>query len=217
MSKIIDILWNFLKKISLRIWLEIIIGAVLLIGLCCYYNSYKTTKNELEITENNNKAYQARLESASNEIIQFKFTVEQLKYFNDSISVKLVNTMKELKISEKNLREANYMLSHFSRTDTVYCTDTIFKEPDFVLDTTVGDEWMNTKLYLEYPNKIGVKSKAKSEKEVFIYTKKETVDPPKKFFLCRWFQKKHTVTEVKIKENNPNIESEQNVFIKTDD
>ena len=217
MDVIIDIIWHFLKKISLRTWIEIAVGAALLIGLCCYYNSYKSTKHKLEITENNNKAYQARLEGNSNEIVQFRFTVDQLKHFNDSISNKLTNTMHELEISEKNLKEANYMLSNFSMTDTVYCTDTIFKEPDFVLDTTIGDEWMSTTLYLEYPNKIGVKSKAKSEKEVFVYSKKVTVDPPKKFFLCRWFQKKHTITEVKIKENNPNIESEQNVFIKTDD
>lgn len=216
MSVIIEIILNFLKKVSLRTWIEIIVGLGLLIGLCCYYNSYKNTKKELVKTENNNKAYQARLEGASNQIIQFQFTVDQLKYFNDSISVKLTNTMKELNISEKNLKEANYMLSNFSKTDTIYCTDTIFKETDFVLDTVIGDKWINTNLFLKYPNEIRTNTRAMSEKEVFVYSKKETVDPPKKFFLCRWFQKKHTVTEVRIKENNPYIESEQNVFIKTD-
>jgi hypothetical protein len=54
---------------------------------------------------------------------------------------------------------------------------------------------------------------AESEKAVVVSTKRETVDPPKKFFLCRWFQKKHTVVKVVVKENNPHVIDQENVFI----
>lgn len=45
------------------------------------------------------------------------------------------------------------------------------------------------------------------------YSKKETIDPPKKFFLCRWFQKKQTILEVKIVEKSPYIEQKESRFI----
>ena len=43
--------------------------------------------------------------------------------------------------------------------------------------------------------------------------KKETINPPKKFFLFRWFQRKHTILEVNMVEKNPYIENKNNRFI----
>lgn len=174
-------------------------------------------KNRIEVAETNNQAYQMRIEGQSQKIIQFELSTEYLRHCNDSISLKLVETMDKLKISEKKLKEANYLLSQYSKTDTVVIHDTIFCEPDFWLDTIIGDRWVSTRLEMFYPSTIIVTPSVVSEKKVLIYSSRETVNEPSKCFLIRWFQKKHTVTKVEIDESNPYIISEENVFIKTGD
>ena len=144
-------------------------------------------------------------------------STEYLRHCNDSISIKLVETIDKLKISEKKLKEANYLLSQFSKTDTVAIHDTIFCEPDFWLDTIIGDRWVSTRLEMFYPSTIIVTPSVVSEKKVLIYSSRETVNEPSKCFLIRLFQKKHTVTRVEVDESNPYIISEENVFIKTGD
>ena len=42
--------------------------------------------------------------------------------------------------------------------------------------------------------------------------KKETINPPKKCAIGRWFQKKHKVVEVNVVEKNPYIENKQQRF-----
>jgi hypothetical protein len=65
---------------------------------------------------------------------------------------------------------------------------------------------------MAYPNTVALESKVTSEKSVVLYTSRETIEPPKKFFLCRWFQKKHTVVKAVVKENNPYVTNQENVF-----
>ena len=52
-----------------------------------------------------------------------------------------------------------------------------------------------------------------SEKYIITNKRKETINPPKKFFLFRWFQRKHWVMEVYIKEKNPYIKEINNKFV----
>ena len=127
--------------------------------------------------------------------------------------VKLNEARKELKVKDNQLKQLMWLETEFQKKDTVYLTDTIFKEPDFTLDTIMGDEWVQTNLHLEYPGTIATESTVKSEKTVVVSSQRETVDPPKKFFLCRWFQKKHTVIKVVTKENNPHVIDQENVYI----
>lgn len=204
---------ELLKKVSLRTWIEIIIGLILVISLLVFVKKYNKASDSLAISQNNNTAYQAELEGAKDNIIQFQFSMEQLNYFSDSITNKLRQSIKDNNIKDKKIQELQYLLSHYQRTDTIKIFDTIFKEPDFVMDTTIGDEWMSTNLHLAYPNTICIDSKAKSEKILIFHSEKKTVDPPKKFFLCRWFQKKVTVVEVTVQENNKYIVSDTNRFI----
>ena len=213
-----NIIWNFIKsivsKLSLRTWVEIIVGAILVLLLLFYIPKYFKEKKNYEIALVNNKAYQCQLEGNQKEIYQIRMDIATLKHNNDSISNKLYQAIKDLDIAEKKVQELAYLHTEIVKLDTVHLTDTIFCEPEFAFDTVIGDEWVNTKLHLEYPAEIGVGVKVKSEKVVVIHTEKEYVDPPKKFFLCRWFQKKVLVTRVTVDEKNPYIQSENNVFVK---
>ena len=211
-------IWKFIKgllgKISLRGWIEILIGGLLLAMVLFYVPRYFQAKKDLGVSQNNNAAYQAQLETVNGEVLEFQFTMAQLRYFNDSISKKLVEAIDKNKIKDSKIRQLEYMLAHFERTDTIRLTDTIFCEPEFIFDTVIGDEWMSADLHLEYPSTIGLNTSCVSEKRVIIHTEKVYADPPKKFFICRWFQKKVIRTKVEVIEENPYIKSSKSVFIK---
>lgn len=187
---------------------------VSLLGIGIYiWNERQDLKKEVCTLRNNQKAFIAENLSLKNESRAFKFTIEQLNYYNDSILQKMNNVRKELKIKDKNIKQLQYLLSVSTKKDTVLFTDTIFRDKSLALDTIIGDKWYNIRLGLKYPNLIYTEPTFTSEKYIIVNKKKETVNPPKKFFLFRWFQKKHWVMEVHIKEKNPYIKEIDNKFV----
>lgn len=187
---------------------------VSLLGIGIYiWNERQDLKKEVCTLRNNQKAFIAENSSLKDESRTFKFTIEQLNYYNDSILQKMNNVRKELKIKDKNIKQLQYLLSVSTKKDTVLFTDTIFRDKSLALDTIIGDKWYNIRLGLKYPNLIYTEPTFTSEKYIIVNKKKETVNPPKKFFLFRWFQRKHWVMEVHIKEKNPYIKETNNKFV----
>ena len=194
------------------------IGIVILVSLLAVstytlYNRNQDLKEKISISMSNQKAFITENSSLKDENRVFKFTVEQLNYYNDSILQKMNEVRKELKIKDKNIKQLHYLLSVSTKKDTVLFTDTIFRDKSLVLDTIIGDKWYNIRLGLKYPNLIYTEPTFTSEKYIIVNKKKETVNPPKKFFLFRWFQRKHWVMEVHIKEKNPYIKEVNNKFV----
>ena len=196
------------------------IGVVILVGLFAVsifniilYNRNQNLKEEISILMSNQKIFIAENSSLKNENRVFKFTIEQLNYYNDSILEKMNNVRKELKIKDKNLKQMQYLLSEATKKDTIVFRHTLFREPSLHIDTLIGDKWYNIRLGLKYPNLITTSPTFISEKYIIVNKKKETVNPPKKFFLFRWFQKKHWVMEVNIKEKSPYIREVDNKFV----
>ena len=187
---------------------------VSLLGIGMYiWNERQDLKKEVCTLRNNQKAFIAENSSLKNESRAFKFTIEQLNYYNDSILQKMNDVRKELKIKDKNIKQLQYLLSVSTKKDTVLFTDTIFRDKSLALDTVIGDKWYNIRLGLKYPNLIYTEPTFTSEKYIIVNKKKETVNPPKKFFLFRWFQRKHWIMEVHIKEKNPYIKEIDNKFV----
>ena len=198
----------------MRLNLFKVLFIVSLLGIGIYiWNERQDLKKEVCTLRNNQKAFIAENSSLKNESRAFKFTIEQLNYYNDSILQKMNNVRKELKIKDKNIKQLQYLLSVSTKKDTVLFTDTIFRDKSLALDTVIGDKWYNIRLGLKYPNLIYTEPTFTSEKYIIVNKKKETVNPPKKFFLFRWFQKKHWVMEVHIKEKNPYIKEIDNKFV----
>ena len=187
---------------------------VSLLGIGIYiWNERQDLKKEVCTLRNNQKAFIAENSSLKDESRAFKFTIEQLNYYNDSILQKMNDVRKELKIKDKNLKQLQYLLSVSTKKDTVLFTDTVFRDKSLALDTIIGDKWYNIRLGLKYPNLIYTEPTFTSEKYIIVNKKKETVNPPKKFFLFRWFQRKHWIMEVHIKEKNPYIKEIDNKFV----
>ena len=199
-------------KKYIRIGIVILVSLLAISTYTLYTNNQKL-KEEISISMSNQKAFIAENSSLKEENRVFKFTVEQLNYYNDSILQKMNEVRKELKIKDKDLKQMQYLLSEATKKDTIVFRDTLFKEPTLDIDTLVGDKWYNIRLGLKYPNLITTNPTFISEKYIIVNKKKETINPPKKFFLFRWFQRKHWVMEVHIKEKNPYIKETNNKFV----
>ena len=192
----------------------LIISIIILVSIISFLGyTNKKLSNQYAIAYENIKAYDAELSGLRDDTKVYKLTIEQLNYFNDSITKKIKEAQKELNIKDSKLKQAQYELSFASRKDTILLKDTIFSSTFTSLDTIMGDKWFSNRIQLSYPNLISSSVSFKSEKFCFVQIRKETIKPPKKFFLARWFQKKHYVSIVTIKENNPYIEIKNSRFI----
>lgn len=195
----------------------IIVGAMALIGLSVTVGilQHRNTelKESLSISIANEKALMYESDSLNRSNRGLQLTVEQLEYFSDSITEKLRDVQKELKIKDKNLKQMQYLLSEAQKKDTVVFRYTLFRDGLISVDTLLGDRWYQLKLGLRYPSTIITEPKFISEKYVIVDFRKETINPPKKCFLARWFQKKHKVVEVNVIEKNPYIKNKQQRFI----
>ena len=194
------------------------IGIVFLVSLLAIstytlYTNNQKLKEEISISMSNQKAFIAENSSLKEENRVFKFTIEQLNHYNDSILQTMNEVRKELKIKDKNLKQMQYLLSEAQKKDTIAFRDTLFREPTLKIDTLLGDRWYQMKLGLRYPSTIITEPKFVSEKYVIVDYKKETINPPKECAIARWFQKKHKVVEVEVVEKNPYIENKQQRFI----
>ena len=195
---------------------RIIIAVVILIlGVTVWvqHNEIEFITSELDISQSNVKAFANENAGLLKENIAFKFTIDQINYFNDSLIVEMNKIRKKMAIKDRDLEQMQYLLSEAKKTDTVFVKDTIFKDPEFKLDTLIGDTWFNIRLGLEYPNLIAATPSLKSEKYIITSSTKETVNPPKKCVIARWFQKKHRVVRVEVIEKNPYIENKQQRFV----
>lgn len=197
-------------------YIKVIIAALIVslsIGSYILYTKNQSLKEELSISVSNEKAFIAENSLLKDENRVFKFTVEQLNYYNDSILEKMNEVRKELRIKDKDLKQMQYLLSEAQKKDTIVFRDTIFRDSLVRVDTLLGDKWYQLKLGLRYPSTIITEPKFVSEKYIIVDYRKETIDPPKKCFIARWFQKKHKVVEVEVVEKNPYIENKQQRFI----
>ena len=187
--------------------------SLLAISTYTLYTNNKKLKEEISISISNQKAFIVENSSLKEENRVFKFTIEQLNHYNDSILQKMNEVRKKLKIKDKDLKQMQYLLSEAQKKDTIVFRDTLFREPTLKIDTLLGDRWYQMKLGLKYPSTIITKPKFTSEKYVIMNYKRETIDPSRKCFIARWFQKKHKIVEVEVVEKNPYIENKQQRFI----
>lgn len=191
----------------------ILIIIVLLAVIGAMWQQVEYANGRWERAEANVKAYSMSLSKEGEKNIALQLTVDQLGYFKDSVLQELDNTRKELKVKDKNLKALQSISSSFSRTDTIILKDTLFKEVSLDVDTVLGDKWYNVRLGLKYPSTIAVKPYFKSEKHIIVSSKKETVNPPKKFWLFRFFQRKHLVLHIDVVEKNPYVDNESSRYV----
>lgn len=188
------------------------ITSAVIIGILLNQRS-KTEKKWKDAVENT-KAYSELYSNSENKNRAFKLTIDQLKNSNDSIVKELNEARKELKVKNSKLKSLQYVSSSFSKVDTITLKgDTIFKDSHIDIDTLLSDEWYSVKVGLKYPSTVTVEPTFKCIKYIVVSAKKETVNPPKRFFLFRWFQKKQIRLNVDVVEKNPYVQNQDNRFV----
>ena len=188
----------------------VILGSVVGIQSCRIDN----LQEELSYSKANEKALFAEKDSLKLNNRTLCLTVDQLNYINDSIIRKMNDVRSELKIKDKEIQELQYQLSEASKTDTLYLKDTIFRDKDFSLDTVKRNSWYSLRLQMKYPSEVIVTPSFKSERYVAMALRKEAVNPPKKCWIGRLFQRKHRIMEVIVEEKNPYIDIKEQRYIK---
>ena len=201
---------------NIKFWtIGILIVTLVGLGIAIKLQSDKIRElnTELLVSTNNNKAYEAERDSLKDNAIQFQFTVDQLNHSKDSLVSRLNELRKELKIKDKEINELQYFASTTQKIDTVFARDTIFKV-GASLDTLIKDDWSKLAIHAEYPNVISADYSFKNSTVVVMHDSRVTVDPPKKCWLARLFQKKQTIVEIDVVQENPYCTNEEQKFIK---
>lgn len=192
----------------------------LVLSVLSVINNYYLVKSKLSADKKwkeaveNAKAYNELLSNSENKNRAFKLTIDQLKNSNDFIFKQLNEARRELKVKDSKLKSLQYVSSSFSKVDTITLKgDTIFKNSHIDIDTLLSDEWYSVKVGLKYPSMVTVEPTFKSIKYIVVSAKKETINPPKRFFLFRWFQKKQIRLNVDVVEKNPYVQNQDNRFV----
>lgn len=190
----------------------VLIGVLVIIAGVSLYKC-RQLQLKYEVSISNVKALDDALALKNNSLRVLQLKVNQLDYFKDSILVKMDSLRKELGVKDKNLKALQYIASTSSKTDTIVLTDTVFRNNKVNVDTLIGDAWYNIRIKLKYPNMIAVTPRFISSKYVVIHGKRETINPPKKWWLLRLFQKKHTVVTVDVVEESPYVKDSIRRFV----
>lgn len=201
-------------KIKLCILLGTAIVVISLITTICIMASKLNSLNsDYANAMNNLTAYQLENSKLSGANRVYKMTISELEYSQDTMFRAMDSIRKVLKIKDKNLNQIQYIKYEVRVTDTLELVDTIFIKPSFYMDTTLSDKWHSTRIMMKYPSYIMVEPSLESDKYVVFSFKKETVKPPRKFFLFRWFQKKQKVVNVDVVETNPYVTNKAQRFM----
>lgn len=189
----------------------ILIAIVLLMGGALWFMGARLSSlnDEIDRKTQNIKA----LEDSNVEMV---YKMSELKASKDSLNKELMKTIEDLNIKPKKVTEVVYLEKEVFKTDTLKLNDTIFVE-GLNIDTTIIDEWSKVNIKMKYPDILSTTFSTTSDNTIVFYKKRETVNPPRKFFLFRWFQKKHTIIEAEVVEKNPYIETKKQRFITIDD
>ena len=95
-------------KRYIRIGIVILVSLLAISTYTLYTNNQKL-KEKISVSMSNQKAFIAENSSLKEENRAFKFTIEQLNYYNDSILQKMNDVRKELKIKDSNLKQMQYL------------------------------------------------------------------------------------------------------------
>ena len=182
------------------------IGILAVLGLTIFFMGQRIhdLNIALDNSVNNEKAYAAENSGLKESNRVFKLTIEQLDYYNDSLMLAMKKIANDNGIKDKKIKSLQYQLEHYSKRDTLILRDTVFKDPNFVLDTCIIDRWNKSCLHLQYPGTIALSNEYENEKFITLSSHREPIKP-RKWFLPRWFTKKQTVVEVLVVDENPYV------------
>lgn len=216
-------------KLTTKILLIIIGVLILLIGyFSINMNHYKyesfRQSNNIKYYQNKYIEYTTRSGLnvlSTNSLFQ---SIKELKQSKDSLDSILISRIKELKIKDRKIQSLQHYIfeteseldGYFDDSLTYRMTDTIKIELDTLKVAYLTSEWVdNIVTYNPSKNTVNVKTVSRDELIIIGHVKRETINPRKKFFLLRWFQKKQNVFYFDVVNSNPNCKIKYSKIINT--
>jgi len=216
-------------KLTTKILLIIIGVLILLIGyfsINMNHYKYESLRQSNNIKYYQNKYIEYISESglnvlSTNSLFQ---SIRELKQSKDSLDLILISRVKELKIKDKRIQSLQHYIfeteseldGYFDDSLTYRTTDTIKIELDTLKVAYLTSEWVdNVITYNPSKNTVNVKTISRDELIIIGHVKRETINPRKKFFLLRWFQKKQNVFYFDVVNSNPNCKIKYSKIINT--
>ena len=192
-----------------------VIALLTLVIVCTIVGMAIKIKNQserLKYANQNLVAYLAESDSLTNQCKLFRMDIATLTSLNDSIMNKMYAQAKQLKIKDKQIQGLQYRKEIIEKRDTIFVRDTIFKQPEFVLDTCLVDRWSKMCLHLEAPNTVGISASFNNELYTTIYERKVPIKPRKCKF-AEWFTRKRKEVVVEVHTDNPYVEVKTQRFV----
>lgn len=171
---------------------------------------------KIEQTTNNIKALERGVEQWRNKhgqevsrSLQFEYTLSEFKNSTDKLNLELKELLKKQDIKLNKLEQIIY--AHQSVDTIIYREIDIPTMPDTTLD--LSDKNITNIIKLS-PTRVSSQVALTNEVLLPMTARRETIGAPKKFFLFRWFQKKHIIVEGSWINTNPLITNKEQRFIK---
>lgn len=183
-------------------------------------------KNEKIITlSNNNKALKAGITvwkdkygKEHSKTIQYSSTTRELHQSNDSLDRLLVKVLKDNKIKDSKLNQAGIIISKLEASIKADSSNTFttVDTNDSVCQTLTKDSLTKFDVCFNPVKRklISVKPVIVNEQDILFLDEKVTINPRRKFFLFRLFQKKQIICSIEVINSNTNIQTLKSKFTK---
>lgn len=187
-------------------------------ALVNYRNRTATMSTNIKSLDAGVHTWKDKYNKEHSSVIQMQYTAAELAYSKDTLLKALKKTIAESKHKSNELAGAGIIISELraelqsnsTNTVTIISNDSIkcqeIKDSTFIINKVCFD-----------PRSIelkSVKTTINNEQDILFIPTKETVEVPRKFFLWRLFQRKHTVCRIEVINSNPYLNTKKSKFIK---
>lgn len=199
-----------------------IIGLLFLIAIGggFYYLTHKIKVLEADVSvkANNIKSmergmllYKDKNNVLHTQTIQMQSSIAELEYSKDSVTHALLDSVKRWKISKSTITQIGQIKQEVDNTKTIKYLPGKIIQKDTTYDFSIPPYTTNT-VRLTRDSAVN-HLKVEDVLSLAFHDHKETINPPKKFFLFRLFQKKQFVSEVDVVHQNTIIHTTGQKFI----
>lgn len=197
-------------------WKNIKVVAVIIISIFAATIFYqgkqiKEKNRQIDRVTNNTLFYQEQLSDKDKEIRTLNLTIDEFKNTNDSIIQNIVNIQKELKIKDKELKQAQSQNQEINIDTTIVVGDKDFEKE-------IKPNELTSLIIIKKDSILTAKISIKNSQTLFISNKREYKNQYKNWFrrLIHFDFKKRDVYKYQIYNSNPLIEVKETRLITID-
>jgi len=185
---------------------------ILRVNLTNIKKNHAILSNNYKASQENAIVWKDKYNQEHYKVIKHESTLRMFVSSKDSLDIAVRKAIAEGKIKIKDLQQAGIIITELqAELKLKPKTTTVYAENDSVRCDTLQDvPWVRNIICF---NSQQVLSSELSVSDSLIFYdgahKKETINPPRKFFLWRLFQKKHTLYYVEVVHTNPYMKTKK--------